>query len=95
VDDNFRFAFRDSTDSTDIWAVKPAAAGDEVEMNVSLLDINNSNPVDISQGLSVDTTDQAINIGTTAGQIDSGGDPDTIRANIARGYDEARTISWT
>jgi len=40
---------------------------------VSLLDINNSNPVDISQGLSVDTTDQAINIGTTAGQIDSGG----------------------
>ena len=74
IDDTFRFAFMDSAGAVDILAVKPASGGDEVEMNVALLDINNSSPVDVAQGMSVDTTDQAINIGVNAaGQIDSGG----------------------
>lgn len=73
IDDTFEWTFQDSAGTADIFSVKAEAAGDEVEFNVTTFDVNNSATADFSQGISVDSTDQAINIGNTTGQIDTTG----------------------
>lgn len=69
VDDTYKLAFQDSTGAADIFAVKPAAGGDEVEFNGAFVDINNTSPVDILSSLKVDTGGTEIDIGVTAGLI--------------------------
>lgn len=71
IDDTYKLAFRDSGDAVDIFAIKPAAGGDEIEFNGAFVDINNSSPVDISGTLKVVTGGTEIDIGVTAGTIET------------------------
>ena len=82
MDDEVAWNFQDSTGGSTIFAVTASAlaGGDAVILNTAItefnttdLDVNNTNTADFSQGVSVDTTDQALNIGVTAGQIDTNG----------------------
>lgn len=54
-----------------ILEVDALAAGDQVVITADSLDINNTNAVDVSAGMSVDTAGTQINLGVTAGQIDA------------------------
>lgn len=71
ITDTFAWSFRDPAGAVDILQVAAAAGGDSVSMNVATLDINASGTVDINQGTTVDSAGTAINLGVTAGQIDS------------------------
>ena len=73
IDDSNTLDFQNSDGSVNMLRVAPAAAGDEVEINVDTLDINNVNSVDISNGIIVDSSGTSINVGVTAGQIDAAG----------------------
>lgn len=69
IDDTFRLAFQDSTGAADILAIKPDAGGDEVEMNLAFLDVNNTQPADFADAVSADTAGTPIDIGVVAGVI--------------------------
>lgn len=73
ITDTFTLDFQDSTGGVNLLRIAPNVAGDEIEMNIDTLDINNTNSVDIAEGLIVDSAGTAINLGVTAGQIDSAG----------------------
>lgn len=74
IDDDVAWAFQDSSGARDLLLLAPAAAGDELEVNVDTLDINvgAAGTVDIDNGATVDSGGTPINLGVTAGQIDSG-----------------------
>lgn len=73
IDDDVAWNFADSTGGTNILKIAPAAAGDEVEVNADTLDVNvgASGTIDFDNGVTVDSGGTAINLGTTAGQIDA------------------------
>jgi len=73
ISDTFDWAFQDSTGASDILKIAAAAGADEVEFNVDVFDVNNSATADFLNGAAFDTGGTAINVGATAGQIDSAG----------------------
>lgn len=73
ITDTYALRFQDSTGGTNLLAIIPNSAGDEVEINIDTLDINNVNPADFAQSIEVDTTGTKISVGTVAGQVDSAG----------------------
>lgn len=76
IDDTHKVAFQDSSGGADIFAVKPAAGGDEIEFNGAFVDVNNTQPVDLLGALKIATGGQEIDIGVTAGLIASTGSND-------------------
>jgi hypothetical protein len=74
IDDDSEWRFETSDGGRDLLKVAPAAAGDELEVNVDTLDINvgAAGVVDIDNGVTVDSGGTPINLGVTAGQIDAG-----------------------
>jgi len=73
ITDTYALRFQDSTGGTNLLAIIPNAAGDEIEINVDTLDVNLVNDADFSQGAKFDTGGTTINVGVTAGQIDAAG----------------------
>jgi hypothetical protein len=73
ISDGFDWAFQDPSGAADILRIAAAGGGDSVAMNVTDLDVNNTNTADFSNGAAFDTSGTAINVGATAGQIDSAG----------------------
>jgi hypothetical protein len=73
IDDDDTLNFQDSTGAVDMLSLKPAAAGDELEINVDTLDVNvgAAGVINFDNGATVDSGGQSINLGTTAGQVDS------------------------
>lgn len=93
IDDDVGLHFQDSTGARDLLALLPAAAGDEMEVNVDLLDVNVgvSGIVDIDNGIRVDTGGQRINVGETPGQIDS----TTLKLAATTGLAEVEGVGVT
>ncbi len=73
IDDANTLDFQDSTGGTNLLRIAPNVAGDEIEVNVDILDINVTQDVDINDGILVDTGGTQISIGSTAGTIASAG----------------------
>lgn len=73
ITDTFGWAFQDSTGAVDIMKVLAAAGGDVVSFNVADFDVNNSNSANFLNGLIADSGGTALNLGVTAGQLDSAG----------------------
>lgn len=73
IDDTFTLDFQDSTGAVNLLRIMPNVAGDEIELNIDTLDINNANTADFLNGAAFDSGSQAINVGVTQGQIDSAG----------------------
>lgn len=71
ISDTFSWAFQDPAGASNILQVAAAAGADAVRMNVDVLDINNSATADFLNGATFDSGGTAINVGDTAGQIDS------------------------
>ena len=69
--DGVKWSFQDPSGAVDIFSAIASAVQDSVQINGDL-DVNNVNSADFAQGIIADSSDQAINIGTTLGQIDSG-----------------------
>jgi len=71
ISDTYTLDFQTSDGARDLLSIKPSASGDEIEINIDTLDINNVNSVNMAEGLIVDSSGTAINLGVTAGTIDS------------------------
>jgi len=82
ITDTFTLDFQDSTGGTNLLRIAPNAAGDEIEINVNTLDVNTTLDVDFSQGLKTDTGGTEIDIGVTAGSVETTGAAD-LRVNGA------------
>jgi len=70
LEDGAEAAFLDPSQSRKILAVRALGAGDEVELNAEVVDVNNTQPADFQQGIAVDTADGRINLGVTTGKVD-------------------------
>ncbi len=71
ITDTFDLKFQNSDGSRDLLAIMPDAGGDEIEINIDTLDINNVNNVDFLNGIVVDSGGTAITIGGSAGVMAS------------------------
>lgn len=76
ITDTFTLKFQDSTGGTSMLAIMPNAAGDEIEVNVDILDINNAQDADFLNGAKFDTGGTEIDIGVTAGYVSTTGAAD-------------------
>jgi len=73
ITDTYGWAFQDSTGGVDIMKISAEVAGDVAQFNVATFDVNNSNSADFLNGVIADSGGTAINVGVTAGQVDSAG----------------------
>lgn len=73
ISDTFSLDFEDSVGTRDIFRIAPNAAGDAVSFNTDDFAVTNTNTATYTNGISVDTSGTTINVGATAGQIDSAG----------------------
>jgi len=71
ITDGFSLKWQTSDGLRDLLAILPAAAGDEVELNLDTLDVNLVNPADFSKGLIADSAGTPIQIGVSPGLIES------------------------
>jgi hypothetical protein len=73
ISDDDSLHFQTSDGGRDLLAILPSAGGDELEVNVDTLDINigAAGVMDVDNGATFDSGGQSINVGVTAGQIDS------------------------
>jgi len=78
ISDTFTLDFQDSTGAVNILRIAPNAAGDELEINADDLDVNLANDADFSQGAKFDTSGTEIDIGVTAGAIETTGAADLM-----------------
>lgn len=74
IADSSALNFQESTGARSLLMLAPAVAGDEVEVNADLVDVNvgAAGVVDIDNGVTVDSGGTPLNLGVTAGQIDAG-----------------------
>lgn len=73
ISDTFKFRFQTSDGLRDLFAVLPSGGGDEIELNIDTLDVNNVNPADFAEGIQVDSSGTLLRLGVVAGQLDSAG----------------------
>lgn len=74
ITDTFSLDFEDSTGARDLFKIAPNAAGDAVTVNADTITFTNpSNDTTFTNGVSFDTSGTQLNVGVTAGQIDSAG----------------------
>lgn len=73
ITDTFTLDFQTSDGAVDLLSIRPNAAGDEIEINIDILDINNAQDANFLNGAIFDSGGTAINVGVTAGQVDSAG----------------------
>lgn len=73
IADTFTLDFQDSPGTRDLLSIKPNVAGDEIELNIDDLDINNVNRADFLNGVRFDSGGTAIDVGDVAGTISSAG----------------------
>lgn len=73
ITDTYEFRFETSDGGRTLLAVSPNAAGDQIQLNVDTFDVNvgAAGVVDFDNGVTVDSGGQSLNLGVTAGQIDS------------------------
>jgi hypothetical protein len=73
ISDTYEFRFETSDGGRTLFAVSPNAVGDQIQLNVDTLDVNvgAAGTIDFDNGLTADSGGQAINVGVTAGRIDS------------------------
>lgn len=71
ISDGNELAFTADSGGTNMLLFAPTGGGNEVEFNVDTFDVNNANDADFLNGASFDTGGTTINVGVSAGQVDS------------------------
>jgi hypothetical protein len=74
--DNYEFAFTADSGATDLIKISPTGGGNTLLINFDSLDVDLTNDADISQGIKVDTAGTEIDIGVTAGHVETTGSDD-------------------
>jgi hypothetical protein len=74
IDDDSSWSFDTSDGGVKLLEITPAAAGDQIQVNVDTLDVNvgAAGTIDFDNGATVDSGGTPINLGVTGGQIDAG-----------------------
>lgn len=93
IDDATQLDFQTSDGAKNLLAIIPNIAGDEVEINVDTFDVNvgAAGVIDFDNGATLDSGGQAINVGVTAGQIDS----TTLKLTATTGLAEVEGVGVT
>lgn len=86
ISDTRALTFSADAGATDLLRLAPTVAGDTVEINSDTLDVNLTNDADFSQGAIFDSAGEPINIGVTAGLIESTGANDLELQSAASLY---------
>lgn len=74
ITDTYSLKFEDSTGARDLLKISPTVSGDSVTVDADTITFTNpSNNTTFTNGVSFDTTGTQLNVGVTAGQIDSAG----------------------
>ena len=73
IADTYDLAFTADAGALDLLRLSPTSGGNELEINIDTLDINNSATADFLNGVTVDSGGTAISVGATAGEISSVG----------------------
>lgn len=74
VSDTFTLDFEDSTGVRNIFQIAPASGNDSVSFDADTITFTNpTNATTFTNGVSFDTSGTQLNVGVTAGQIDSAG----------------------
>lgn len=74
ITDTFSLDFEDSTGARDIFKIAPASGNDVVTVDADTITFTNpTNATTFTNGVSFDTSGTSLNVGVTAGQIDSAG----------------------
>lgn len=81
ISDTYSLAFKTSDGLRTLMSIAPASGNDALSIDVDTLDINNTNSVDFSNGVIIDSTGTAITIGATAGVLSSAGKLDLSTAS--------------
>lgn len=71
ISDTFALDFEDPAGTRDLFKIAPNAAGDAISFNTDDWSLTNTNTATMTNGLAVDTGGTQLNLGVTAGQIDS------------------------
>jgi hypothetical protein len=96
IDDTFTLDFQDSTGGTNLLRIAPNAAGDEIEINIDVLDINNTLDADFLNGAVFDSGSAApVRVGVTAGYVDTASADLGIRAGAELFLDDANQTGST
>lgn len=93
IADDSSWSFETSDGGVNMIEISPAAAGDQIQMNLDTLDVNvgAAGVVDIDNGITVDSGGQSVNLGVTAGQIDS----TTLKMAATTGLAEVEGVGVT
>ncbi len=73
ISNTYTFKFQNSAGGQDFFSIAPTVAGTTLSTNVTDESHATTNPATFNRGLSVATASTQLNLGTTAGQIDSSG----------------------
>lgn len=73
ISDTYALKFEDSTGARNILQIAPNVAGDLVSFSTDDFTVTNTNTGTFTNGVAFDTSGTQINVGATAGQIDSAG----------------------
>lgn len=73
ISDTYSLDFQDSTGVRNLLSLAPNVAGDAVSFTTDDWSVTNTNTATFSNGVTVDSAGTGINLGETAGQIDSDG----------------------
>jgi len=74
ITDTFALDFEDSAGTRDLLKIAPASGNDVVSVNADTITFTNpTNATTFTNGVSFDTSGTQLNVGVTAGQIDSAG----------------------
>jgi len=76
VADSYELAFTADSGGTDMLKLSPTAGGNTMQINIDTLDVNTTNDADFSNGVKLDTSGTEIDIGVTAGTIETTGSDD-------------------
>ncbi len=97
ISDNFTLDYQDSTGGVNLLRIAPAAAGDEIEINIDILDINNAQDADFLNGAIFDSGGTPIRVGSTTGYIDTASADLGIRAGGELFLDDSNQAgsTWT
>lgn len=76
IADTKELAFTADSGATDMMKFTPTSGGNTLLITIDDLDIDATNDVDVSEGLKVDTDNTEIDIGVTAGHVETTGSDD-------------------
>lgn len=95
ISDTYSLKWQTSDGLLDLLAIIPNVAGDEIEINIDTLDVNNALDADFLNGATFDSGGTGVRVGVTQGYIDTASADLGIRAGAELYLDDANQTGST